>query len=137
MIPASKYEGKQFFCSWQLLGTLICTCNCCHFFQPCLLFFFLVYFFFILYEFSVGIYFPSVAVCRSRYIPNEMRATITSMYRVPQNLFVILLLRYRSDLKRNQRLQLSSTALLSGAFIMLYLKRQMQRTHTVNKKKRE
>ena len=97
----------------------------------------LVYFFFILYEFSVGIYFPSVAVCRSRYIPNEMRATITSMYRVPQNLFVILLLRYRSDLKRNQRLQLSSTALLSGAFIMLYLKRQMQRTHTVNKKKRE
>ena len=97
----------------------------------------LVYFFFILYEFSVGMYFPSVAVCRSRYIPNEMRATITSMYRVPQNLFVILLLRYRSDLKRNQRLQLSATALLSGVFIMLYLKRQMQRRQTVNKKKKE
>ena len=97
----------------------------------------LVYFFFVLYEFSVGVYFPSIAVCRSRYIPNAMRATITSMYRVPQNLFVILLLRYRSDLKRNQRLQLSATALFFGVFVMLYLKRQMHGAQNIHKKKRE
>ena len=83
---------------------------------------FFVYFFFILYEFSVGVYFPSIAVCRSYYIPNTIRASITSIYRVPQNLFVIVLLLYKADLKIYQRLQMSATALFLGVFTMAYLK---------------
>ena len=83
---------------------------------------FLYIFFFILYEFSVGVYFPSIAVCRSYYIPNTIRASITSIYRVPQNLFVILLLLYKADLKIYRRLQMSATALFLGVFTMAYLK---------------
>jgi MFS transporter, MFS domain-containing protein family, molybdate-anion transporter len=85
-----------------------------------------VYFFFIMYEFAVGVYFPCIAICRSRYISNTIRASITSICRVPQNLFVILLLLYKADLKIYQRLQMSAAALFIGVFLMLYLNKTVR-----------
>mmetsp|Transcript_18584 Transcript_18584/g.36420 ORF Transcript_18584/g.36420 Transcript_18584/m.36420 type:complete len:434 (+) Transcript_18584:370-1671(+) len=50
------------------------------------------FFAFCLFEVCVGIYHPGVAFLRSRYIPEEVRATVVNFFRVPLNGFVVLIL---------------------------------------------
>lgn len=41
---------------------------------------------------SVGIFWPSMMKMRSDYVPEELRATIINIFRVPLNLFVCVVL---------------------------------------------
>ncbi|KAK9503953.1 hypothetical protein O3M35_010403 [Rhynocoris fuscipes] len=56
---------------------------------------------FLIYEFSVGIYYPAVGYLRSRTVPEEFRATLSNWFRVPMNIVtcISLTLNYGSDSK--------------------------------------
>jgi len=47
---------------------------------------------FVMFELSCGIMFPTYGSLRSMYIPDEHRTTIMNIFRIPLNVFVILLL---------------------------------------------
>jgi len=44
------------------------------------------------FEFGLGIYWPVMSVLRAKYVPNKMRATMTSAFRIPLNVLVVVLL---------------------------------------------
>lgn len=50
---------------------------------------------FIVFEVVVGLFWPGIGTLRSRYIPEEYRATIINLIRVPLNLIVCLVLHYQ------------------------------------------
>jgi MFS transporter, MFS domain-containing protein family, molybdate-anion transporter len=52
----------------------------------------IAFFAFNLFELCCGFYFPTAGVLRSRYIPEEARATIMNLFRVPLNLIVVVVL---------------------------------------------
>jgi MFS family permease len=45
---------------------------------------------FLLYEFSVGMYYPAMGYLRGRVVPEECRATLVNWFRVPMNLVTCL-----------------------------------------------
>merc|ERR1719378_1845683 len=45
-----------------------------------------------LFEFCVGLYFPSVGVLKSEVVPEHIRGTMYNIYRVPLNCVVVALL---------------------------------------------
>jgi len=47
---------------------------------------------FVAFEFSVGVYFPSVGVLKSEVVPERVRGTMYNIYRVPLNAIVVALL---------------------------------------------
>lgn len=47
---------------------------------------------FLIFEFSVGLYFPSVGALKSEVVPEHIRATMYNIYRVPLNAVVVGLL---------------------------------------------
>eukprot|EP01062_Namystynia_karyoxenos_P023570 TRINITY_DN1911_c0_g1_i1.p1 TRINITY_DN1911_c0_g1~~TRINITY_DN1911_c0_g1_i1.p1 ORF type:complete len:472 (+),score=154.28 TRINITY_DN1911_c0_g1_i1:79-1416(+) len=54
------------------------------------------------YEVCVGIFWPSIMSMRSRYIPDEGRATVMNLFRVPLNFLVCLVLLAQSMLSTQQ-----------------------------------
>ncbi|ABO95331.1 predicted protein, partial [Ostreococcus lucimarinus CCE9901] len=44
------------------------------------------------FEFGLGIYWPVMSILRAKYVPNKMRATMTSAFRIPLNILVVALL---------------------------------------------
>eukprot|EP00039_Didymoeca_costata_P026037 m.14768 g.14768 ORF g.14768 m.14768 type:complete len:433 (+) comp5200_c0_seq1:117-1415(+) len=52
----------------------------------------LVYLAFLVFEIGCGIYFPTYGTLRSKYIPEESRAMVMSLYRIPLNAFVVVVL---------------------------------------------
>lgn len=53
------------------------------------------------FELCVGIFWPSMMSMRANYVPEELRATIINIFRIPLNAFVCIVLgnvsrRYRS-----------------------------------------
>ncbi len=52
----------------------------------------LVYYMFLLFEVSVGLFYPSYGVIKSECIPEDVRSTVMNIFRIPLNLFVVLLL---------------------------------------------
>ncbi|KAJ1557558.1 Molybdate-anion transporter [Nowakowskiella sp. JEL0078] len=44
------------------------------------------------FEFTCGLYFPSIGTLRGKFIPEEMRATIMNVFRIPLNLIVVVFL---------------------------------------------
>jgi MFS family permease len=53
---------------------------------------------FAVYEVCVGIFWPGMGTMRSKYVPEEGRATIMNLFRVPLNALVCLILVYQGDL---------------------------------------
>lgn len=51
-----------------------------------------VYFMFLLFETCVGVFYPSYGVIKSERIPEEMRSAVMNIFRIPLNLFVLVLL---------------------------------------------
>ncbi|KAI9136031.1 hypothetical protein BKA69DRAFT_1135560 [Paraphysoderma sedebokerense] len=49
-------------------------------------------FFFILFEFAVGLYYPSLSTIRSSILPEKVRSTLLNIFRVPLNILVVLAL---------------------------------------------
>lgn len=47
---------------------------------------------FCVFEFAVGLFWPSMMKMRSQHVPEEMRATVINLFRVPLNLFVCIVL---------------------------------------------
>jgi len=47
---------------------------------------------FSLFEFCVGLYFPSIGVLKSEIVPEEVRSTMYNLYRMPLNAIVVVLL---------------------------------------------
>merc|ERR1719401_1934238 len=47
---------------------------------------------FLLFEFCVGLYFPSIGTLKSDVVPEKVRATVYNFYRVPLNAIVVGLL---------------------------------------------
>ena len=45
-----------------------------------------------LFEVCCGVYFPTMGSIRSKYVPEETRATVMNIFRVPLNLIVVLVL---------------------------------------------
>merc|ERR1719387_589260 len=50
------------------------------------------FFCFLLFEFCVGVYFPTIGTLKSEIVPESIRATIYNLYRVPLNAVVCMLL---------------------------------------------
>lgn len=53
---------------------------------------FLVFLCFLAFEISCGIFFPTYGTLRSIYIPEENRAGLMNLFRVPMNFFVVVVL---------------------------------------------
>eukprot|EP00878_Enallax_costatus_P036918 GHUV01041539.1.p1 GENE.GHUV01041539.1~~GHUV01041539.1.p1 ORF type:complete len:102 (-),score=2.04 GHUV01041539.1:665-970(-) len=47
---------------------------------------------FCVFEVCVGIFWPSMMTMRATYVPEELRATIINMFRIPLNAFVCVVL---------------------------------------------
>jgi MFS transporter, MFS domain-containing protein family, molybdate-anion transporter len=47
---------------------------------------------FVCYELLVGIFWPSMMKLRAKHVPDEVRATVINIFRMPVNLFVCLVL---------------------------------------------
>ena len=45
---------------------------------------------FCVFEFGLGIYWPTMSVLRAKYVPNKMRSTMTSVFRIPLNVLVVV-----------------------------------------------
>lgn len=48
---------------------------------------YICFFSFIIYEISIGLYFPAIGYLRGRVIPEKYRASVTNWFRVPMNIF--------------------------------------------------
>jgi hypothetical protein len=64
------------------------------------------------FEFSVGMYWPAVSTLRSECIPEALRSTTMSLFRVPLNLFVVLCLYGIDDLSDVQVYRSCSLAMV-------------------------
>jgi len=51
-----------------------------------------VHYAFLVFEISCGIYFPAISTLRSTKVPSEQRAAMLSLYRVPLNVLVVVIL---------------------------------------------
>merc|ERR1719263_468465 len=47
---------------------------------------------FLVFEFCVGVYFPTIGVVKSEVVPERVRSTMYNFYRVPLNVIVVCLL---------------------------------------------
>jgi hypothetical protein len=65
------------------------------------------------FEFVLGMYWPSMAVLRAAHVPNRMRATMTSAFRIPLNVLVIVLLLVASRVSDQVLLALCSMLLIT------------------------
>ena len=52
----------------------------------------IVYGMFLLFETSVGVFYPSYGVIKSEEIPEEIRSSVMNIFRIPLNAFVVILL---------------------------------------------
>jgi MFS family permease len=53
---------------------------------------FMVYCMFLLFELTVGLFYPSYGVIKSEKIPEDIRSAVMNIFRMPLNLFVVILL---------------------------------------------
>ena len=44
------------------------------------------------FEFGLGVYWPTMSILRAQHVPNKLRATMTSAFRIPLNFLVVALL---------------------------------------------
>lgn len=72
---------------------------------------------FMLFEFCVGVYFPSIGVVKSEVVPEHVRGTMYNVYRVPLNAVVVCLL--LTDISMIVCFQLCA-GLLSISFVANY-----------------
>ena len=70
---------------------------------------------FCVFEVCCGAYFPAVGVLRGRHVPSEVRSTVISLFRVPVNLFVVLVLAYVAELSHLAVMAYCGALLAGGA----------------------
>ena len=52
----------------------------------------IVYLMFLVFEVSVGVFYPAYGVIKSEKLPEEIRSSVMNIFRIPLNAFVVLLL---------------------------------------------
>ena len=52
----------------------------------------MVYICFLIFEISVGVFYPAYGVIKSEKLPEEIRSSVMNIFRIPLNAFVVLLL---------------------------------------------
>lgn len=52
----------------------------------------LIYVAFNVFELCCGLYFPTIGMIRSRYVPESIRSTVMNIFRVPLNVIVVIVL---------------------------------------------
>jgi len=72
---------------------------------------------FCVFEFGLGIYWPVMSVLRAKYVPNKMRATMTSAFRIPLNILVVILLLIASRASDRVLLGLSAVTMVFSFII--------------------
>merc|ERR1719231_505754 len=75
---------------------------------------------FVVFEFCVGIYFPSICTLKSEAVPESHRATIYNLFRAPMNLIVVAVLLINPDLMPTFKL-VSNMLLMAGCVSLLAL----------------
>lgn len=70
-------------------ATACFACACVAFFMENKI---VVYSMFLLFELTVGLFYPSYGMIKSEKIPEDIRSAVMNIFRMPLNLFVVLLL---------------------------------------------
>lgn len=86
----------------------------------------IVVFAFCVFEACVGLFWPSIMKMRSAYVPEESRATIINIFRIPLNLFVCTVLYNVSLFSTATYLGMCSVFLVLAAYCQLALHRMVQ-----------
>lgn len=76
---------------------------------------------FVLFEVSVGLYFPAMGTIKSKVVPEECRTTIYNLYRIPLNMVVVLGLYFKAS--PPETLATTTTLLTVGVCLSLALTR--------------
>eukprot|EP00435_Cladocopium_sp_Y103_P055495 s1018_g18.t1 len=84
-----------------------------------------IFFGFLAFEACVGAYFPCVSTVKSQIVPEEARAGVYNVYRVPLNLCVVLLL--LGDLELKTSFAICSTLLLTSVIAIAFIGAQPRR----------
>ena len=79
--------------------------------------YFVALFAFCAFEFGLGVYWPAMAVLRGELVPNSLRASVTSVFRVPLNVLVVMLLT-AAGRASERALLLCCAAMMSVCFIL-------------------
>ncbi len=79
--------------------------------------YFVALFAFCAFEFGFGVYWPAMAVLRGELVPNSLRASVTSVFRVPLNVLVVMLLT-AAGRASERALLLCCAAMMSVCFIL-------------------
>lgn len=87
---------------------------------------------YLLFEFSVGLYYPAIGTLRSKFITNDIRTTLMNIYRIGMNFIVIVTL-LNSDHVSTDSLSLISTILLFCCTICaFYIRKCIKMEKNVN-----
>ena len=79
--------------------------------------YFVALFAFCAFEFGLGVYWPAMAVLRGELVPNNLRASVTSVFRVPLNVLVVMLLT-AAGRASERALLMCCAAMMSFCFIL-------------------
>lgn len=82
----------------------------------------LVFGMFVLFEIGCGMMFPAYGSLRSMYIPEEHRTTIMNIYRIPLNVFVIIILLNKKNMQLNTTFGICAVSNLVALFIWKWFK---------------
>lgn len=77
---------------------------------------------FALFEMMCGLMFPTYGSLRSVYIPNEYRTVIMNIYRIPLNVFVVIVLLNKKNMSLEVAFGVCSCALIAATFMWRYFK---------------
>ena len=75
---------------------------------------------FCMFEMICGIMFPTYGSLRSKYIPDKQRTTIMNIYRIPLNLFVVVILLNKKNMSLQLTFGICSLALACSMFLWQY-----------------
>eukprot|EP00049_Salpingoeca_infusionum_P027042 m.29857 g.29857 ORF g.29857 m.29857 type:complete len:470 (-) comp9213_c1_seq3:433-1842(-) len=81
---------------------------------------------FVVFEGCVGAFFPSIGTLRSKVIPNDVRAAVMNIYRIPLNAMVSVLLLYIGDIDLATLYKILTAALLAAVFFHTLLLRRLE-----------
>jgi len=82
------------------------------------------FFAFVVFETCVGVHFPSIGTLRSRYIPEESRSAVMNFFRIPLNIFVIIILKFIDKFAWSAIYVICGSWLLLAAILLHVLSRR-------------
>jgi len=72
---------------------------------------------FFIFEAACGVYFPSMGIIKSKYVPEEVRATLYNVFRVPLNVIVVVVLANLGSISDNSVFCICGFLLVAAALL--------------------